>query len=101
MAVGVEGGKQVVREQVAYGKFDPGESSVIVELTHTMHASVKDFMKTNFASYLRLGEVDLGGLRLLCSDSYAEDVPPEHDPSRAGASSDSLGWEDKTHLRRA
>lgn len=91
MVIGVEGGKQVVREQVASWMFDPGESGVILELIHTIHASVKDFMKTNFALYLRLGELDLGGLHLLCIDSYAEDVPTEHDPSRAGASSDSLG----------
>ena len=33
MVVSVEGGKQVVREQVATGKFNPGEPSAIVEHT--------------------------------------------------------------------
>ncbi|CAH1446249.1 unnamed protein product [Lactuca virosa] len=70
--------------------FDPGELSVVVEMTQAMHASVKAFMDTDFASYLCLGELDLGGLCQLCNDPDVEDVPPEHDPSQAGASSDSL-----------
>lgn len=72
-------------------KFDPEESSTILELTQAMHTDVKDFLETDFASYLRLCELDLGGLRQLCIDPDVEDVPPEHDPSRDGASSDSLG----------
>lgn len=91
MIVGVERGKQMVREQVVVRKFDHRESSIIVDLIQAMHAFVKAFMETDFASYLRLGELDLGGLRQLCNDPDVEEVPPEHDPSKADASSDSLG----------
>ncbi|CAI9267832.1 unnamed protein product [Lactuca saligna] len=56
-----------------------------------MHASTKDFMDTNIASYLRLDELDLVGLCQLCNDPNSEDVPPKHDPSKAGIASDLLG----------
>lgn len=62
-AVGMEGCKKAVREPVATRKFDPGESSAIVELTQEMYASVKDFMESYFTAYLLLGGIHLGGLR--------------------------------------
>lgn len=43
MVADVEIGKQVVREKVASGRSDPGESSAIVDLNQEMHASVKAF----------------------------------------------------------
>lgn len=43
-----------MREQVAVGKFDHGESSAVVELTQAMHASLKDLMETDVALYFRL-----------------------------------------------
>lgn len=91
VVAGVEGGKQTVIEQVTTGMFNPGELSVIVELNQAMHAYVKAFMEMDFASYLCLGELDLGSLCQLCNNPDVEDVPPEHDPSKASASSDSLG----------
>lgn len=45
----------MVRDQVSTRKFTPRRSSVIVEHTHEMHAFVKTFMETYFASYLHLG----------------------------------------------
>ncbi|CAH1424965.1 unnamed protein product [Lactuca virosa] len=42
-----------------------------------MHAAVKAFMETNVASYLRLVELDMAGLRQLCDDSDAEDSQVE------------------------
>lgn len=54
MDVGVEGGKHVVWEQVSIGKFTLGESSALADHTQAMHASVKTFVKTDFASYLHL-----------------------------------------------
>ncbi|CAH1451781.1 unnamed protein product [Lactuca virosa] len=91
MADGEEGVKQEVKEQVAAGKFNPKEPSAIVEMTQAMHALVRDFMEMDFTSYLHLGDLDLGGLRQLCNDPDVEDVPPEHDPSKAGTSSNLFG----------
>ncbi|CAI9297468.1 unnamed protein product [Lactuca saligna] len=62
LASGIKGGKQAVREQVIIDKFIPEESSVVVEHTKETYNSKMDFMETNFASYFRLGELDLAGL---------------------------------------
>lgn len=80
-----------MREQVSSRMFDPGESSVVMELTQAMHASMKAFMKIDFASCLLLVDFDLGGLRQLCSDLDAEDVRQKQDSSKVVASSDSFG----------
>ncbi|CAH1439982.1 unnamed protein product [Lactuca virosa] len=87
---GVEGGRQVVKEQVASGRFDPQEPSNMVKLTQSMHASVKTFMETDFASFLHLSELDLEGLRQLCRDPGADENPPEGDPLKVGSSSSTL-----------
>lgn len=80
-----------MRELVVDAQFDSGEQSAIVELTQAMHASVNDFMEMDFASYLRLGELELGGLGQLCNDPDDEEVPSKYDPTKAGTSFDSLG----------
>ncbi|CAH1449988.1 unnamed protein product [Lactuca virosa] len=72
MASEVEGGKQVVREQIATGKFVPGKPRTLLEHTRAMHMEVKSFLETDFASYLHVCELDIEGLRQLCSDSDAE-----------------------------
>lgn len=72
IAVGVEGSKQVVQEQVHIRKFNHGEPSSVVEQTQAMHASVKAFMEIDFSSYLRLGELNLEGIHQLCSNHDAE-----------------------------
>lgn len=69
----MEGGKQVVQEQIVTGKFTPRNPSTIVEYTHTMHASVKTFMETDFSSYLHLGEHAMEGLFQLCNDRDVEE----------------------------
>lgn len=58
-------------------KFNPEEPSAVVEQTQAMHDSVKAFMEMNFASYLRLGELNLASLRHLCRDSDTEENPLE------------------------
>lgn len=72
MVVGVEGGKQVIKEQIATGKFMPGELNTLLEHTHVIYAEVKSFLETDFASYLHVGELDMEGLCLLCNDPDAE-----------------------------
>ncbi|CAI9289979.1 unnamed protein product [Lactuca saligna] len=72
MEVGVESGKQIIREQVASGKFTPGEMSTLLEYTQAMHVEVKYFLEIDFASYLHFGELDMDGLLLLCSDPDIE-----------------------------
>ncbi|CAH1452298.1 unnamed protein product [Lactuca virosa] len=86
VAAGVEGGRQAVKGQVASGKFDPNETSAMVELTQAMHASVKAFMETNFASLLHLGELDLEGLHQLCREPDIEENSSEGEPLKVGSS---------------
>ncbi|CAI9303863.1 unnamed protein product [Lactuca saligna] len=68
---------RVVQDKVATAKFDPGEPSAIMYKTHAMHASVKAFIETKFASYLQMGELYLEGLCQLCSNPDTEENPPE------------------------
>ncbi|CAH1433750.1 unnamed protein product [Lactuca virosa] len=77
IATGVESGKKVIREQVAIGKFIPGEPSALLEYTQAMHVELKSFLDTDFASYLHLGELDMDGLRLLCNSPDVEGDCPE------------------------
>ncbi|CAH1441317.1 unnamed protein product [Lactuca virosa] len=55
-----------------------------------MHASVRSFMETNFASLLHAGELDLEGHHQLCRDHDVENDPPEGDPFKVGSSSTAL-----------
>ncbi|CAH1442033.1 unnamed protein product [Lactuca virosa] len=87
MVVEVEGGKQVVREQITIGRFVPGEPNALLENTQAMHAEVKYFVETDFASCLHLGELDIEGLRQLCSDSDVEGKHLEASTSGAQPSS--------------
>lgn len=77
VAAGIEGAKQVVQDQVATTKFDPGEPSAVIQKTQAMHASVKSSIETEFASYLYMGELDLEGICQLCSNLDTEQSPPE------------------------
>lgn len=76
-------GKHAIREQVAVGKFIPDKLSTLLEDTEAMHSELKSFLETDFASYLHLGELDMEGLRLLCSDHDVEGEFPEGSTSRA------------------
>lgn len=86
MAVGVLGGKQVIREQVASGKFTPGEPSALLKYTQAIHVEVNSFLEKDFASYLQLGELDMEGLRLLCTDPDFAGECPKGSTSRSGPS---------------
>ncbi|CAH1412212.1 unnamed protein product [Lactuca virosa] len=87
VASGVENGKQVIREQVVAEKFVFREKDATLEHAQAMHAAIKSFMETEFASYLCLGELDIGGLRQICDDPESEEGHLEGDPSHAGPSS--------------
>ncbi|CAH1437233.1 unnamed protein product [Lactuca virosa] len=87
MAFRVEGGKQVIKEHIATRKFIPGEPSALLEHTQSMHAKVKFFLEMDFASYFRLGELDMEVLRQLCSDPDAEGKHPEGSTFGVGPSS--------------
>lgn len=86
MAAGVEGGKQVIREQVATKRFIPGESSAFPGHTQAMHAEVNSFLETNFDSYLRLRELNMEDLRQLCGDPDVEERCTEGSTFGAGPS---------------
>lgn len=91
MVVGVKGGKQVVREQVATGKFTLREPSAIKHHTHSMHASVETFMETNFSSNLHLGQLDIEGLHRLCCDFDTKENQPKGNSSKVEHSANPLG----------
>ncbi|CAI9271418.1 unnamed protein product [Lactuca saligna] len=74
ITAGVEGGKQVIREQISTEKFMSDEPSTLLEHTQVMHENVKFLLENDFASYLHLGELDMEGLRQLWSDLDAEDL---------------------------
>ena len=61
--------------------------NVTVEHAQAMHATVKSFMETDFASYLRLGDLDIAGLHQLCDDPDTEEGQPEGGSSHTGTSS--------------
>ena len=69
----------MIREQAATGKFITEELDTTVEQTQAMHAVVKSFMETDFASYLCLGELDIGGLLWMCDDPNTQEGRPEGD----------------------
>lgn len=58
---------------MATRKFNPDETSLALEQTQEMDASVKAFMETDFSSYLHLGELDLESLHQLCYDLHPEE----------------------------
>ncbi|CAH1415542.1 unnamed protein product [Lactuca virosa] len=84
VVAGVENGKQMIRAQVAYGKFVSGEPDATVENAQAMHAAIKSFMETDFSSYVRLGELDIGGLRQMCDDPDSEEGHLEGGSSHVG-----------------
>ncbi|CAH1451465.1 unnamed protein product [Lactuca virosa] len=87
MYVGVENSKQVIQEQVVAGKSVSWESDATTEHAQAMHDAIKSFIQTNFSSYLRLGELDIGGLRQMCDEPDSEEGHSEGDASHAGPSS--------------
>ncbi|CAH1413742.1 unnamed protein product [Lactuca virosa] len=87
MALRVEGGKQVIRDQTATRKFRSGEPSTLLEHTQAMHVDVKSFLETDFACYLHLGELDMEGFRQLCNYPNVEGKHLEADTYGARPSS--------------
>lgn len=73
VVAGVENGKQVIREQIVVGKFVSEEPDATTKHAQAMHAAIKSFMEPDFASYLRLGELDIWGLRQMCGDLDSEE----------------------------
>lgn len=91
MAAGVEGRKQVIMEHISTKKFVSGESSALLEHTQAMHAGVKSFLETYYSSYLHLGELDMKGLRHLCSNPDVEERHPKGSNFGFGPSSTCTG----------
>ncbi|CAI9271369.1 unnamed protein product [Lactuca saligna] len=77
VAAGVERGKQTVQVLSSGSGFGPSEPGVIAQPTDAMHAVVRAFAETDFASYLKLGELGLVDLCQLCSEE--EDIVPDDD----------------------
>ncbi|CAH1452155.1 unnamed protein product [Lactuca virosa] len=51
-----------------------------------MHAELKSFLETDFASYLHLGDLDMESLLLLCSDPDVERECPKGSTFGVGSS---------------
>ncbi|CAH1413299.1 unnamed protein product [Lactuca virosa] len=77
VAVGVERGKQAVLVLSSGSGSGPSESGVVARFTDAMHAAIRAFAETDFASYLRLGELGLANICQLCSEN--EEVVPDDD----------------------
>lgn len=75
IAIGFESGKQVVWKQLAIGNFNLEDPTAASQSSQSMHAAIKAFLETNFASYLHLGELDLAGTCQLCLDPSEEERP--------------------------
>ncbi|CAI9279348.1 unnamed protein product [Lactuca saligna] len=63
------------------------EPNVIVEHAQVRHATVKSFMEIDFASYLPLGELDIGGLPEFYDDLDTKEGQPEGGSSYTRTSS--------------
>lgn len=61
---------------MAAGKFDPEVEVDVATMTREMEDVIAVFTKTNFAGYLRLGDIDLAGLCALCQDAQSDESGP-------------------------
>ncbi|CAH1418243.1 unnamed protein product [Lactuca virosa] len=68
VAAGIEKGKQVVRAWLNGSSPGSSDPDAAAQSVGAMHAAIKAFGETYFASYLRLGELDLDNLRQMCSE---------------------------------
>lgn len=55
--------------------FNSTEPSAATQSAQAMHNAIKAFLETYFASYLRLGEIDLAGICQLYLDRTVEELP--------------------------
>ncbi|CAI9273484.1 unnamed protein product [Lactuca saligna] len=72
---------------VSAGKFVSREPNATSKHAQAMHDAIKSFMETDIASYLFLGELDIGGLRQICDDPDYEEGHLENGASHAEPSS--------------
>lgn len=68
VAAGVEKGKQTTLTLSSSSGSDSSKPDVVARSTDAMHATIRDFAETDFASYLRLGELGLADHFQLCSE---------------------------------
>ena len=80
MATGMEHGKRAFRELVIAGNFDPRVEVNVATKTREMEDTIATFMETDFASYLRLGDIDLVGLHALYEDAQSDELVPGPSP---------------------
>ncbi|CAI9299647.1 unnamed protein product [Lactuca saligna] len=67
VATSVENGKQVARAWSVGNGPGSSDSDVVAQSNDATHDAIRAFSETNFASYLRLGELGLADLFQLCS----------------------------------
>lgn len=72
VAANVERGEQAALVLSSSSDSGPSKSGAIAWSTDVMYAAIRDFTKTDFMSYLRLGELGLVNLCQICSKE--EDV---------------------------
>lgn len=76
VATDIESSKQTVQKQLATRIFNPAERSAATQPAQEMHATIKEFVETNFSLYLCLDELDLAGLCQLRLDPPLEERRP-------------------------
>ncbi|CAI9279478.1 unnamed protein product [Lactuca saligna] len=67
------------------------QKGIVRVVDKAMLAGIKSFMEPDFASYLRLGELDIWGLRQMCDDLDSEEGHLEGSASHVGPSSTPQG----------
>lgn len=74
VAFGIEKGKQMARSWLAGNCLGFYDSDVAAQFVDAMYVAISAFSETDFASYIRLGELGLDDIRQLCSKEE-EHVP--------------------------
>ncbi|CAH1442913.1 unnamed protein product [Lactuca virosa] len=77
VVAGVERGKQATLVLSSGSGSDPSEPGAVAQSTDAMHAAIRAFAETDFASYLRLAKLGLADLHELCYEE--EDAVPYDD----------------------
>lgn len=61
---------------MAARKFDPKVEVDVATNTREMEDAIATFTEIDFVGYLRLGDIDLAGLRVLCQNAKSDESGP-------------------------
>ncbi|CAH1444651.1 unnamed protein product [Lactuca virosa] len=73
---GEESGREVLRKAMFVGAFDPNDVGSTSSHSGEMVDAIDSFLSCDYASMMKLGSLDIGGLRQLCADDDNEGAGP-------------------------